>query len=82
MHVNLELLRWQRKRMGNPTYEELAELTGLSSTTLCDMFRGVLDPRASTIQTVFHGLGLNPKYAFDFELKEKQFRRAVVVTAR
>lgn len=82
MNYRYDLLNWRRAKLDNPPYEDLAERSGISSTTLCDAFRGVIDPRASTLKAIFEAMDLDPKYAMDFRLKENQFRRAVVVTAR
>lgn len=87
MNYRHDLLRWRREQTG-ATYAELATRTGLSRMAVCDAVRGrnsrndAVDPYASTIMKTFKALGLDPKYAFDFKLKERQFRRAVVVTAR
>lgn len=87
MNYRHDLLRWRRQRTGD-TYAALAYKTGLSRMAVCDTVRGknsrndAVDPYASTIMKTFKALGLDPKYAFDFKIKERQFRRAVVEAAR
>ena len=81
MNYRHDLLRWARERSG-ASYRELEERSGVSRMTLCDTVRGETDPTATTLKATFEALGLDPKYALDFKLKEAQFRRAVVGTAR
>jgi predicted transcriptional regulator len=81
MDYRHDLLRWRRAETGE-TFQELADRSGVSSTTICDAFRGVLDPRASTIKAIFKATGLDPKFALDFSLRKSEFRRAVVETGR
>lgn len=72
-----DLLRWRRKLTGD-SYQDLADISGLSRTTLCDTVRGVIDPSASTIKKTYKALGLDPKYALDFSLRKSEFPCAVI----
>ena len=84
MNYRHDLLRWRVQDL-DKTYEELAKRHPVSSTSICDLARGEVDPRASTIKAVFKAMGLDPKYAMDFTLRKSDFRRAVLevdVTAR
>lgn len=78
---NQKLLKWQfdnLKRKGE-TYRSLSERSGVPQTTLCETVNGTTRPFPATIKKAFLALGLNPKYAFDHDLKNKsQFPVAVL----
>lgn len=81
MNFRNDLLQAVKNETGE-TYEEIAARCGVASTTLCDVFKGVVDPRASTLKTIFEGMKLDPKNAMNFNLSKTEFRRAVANAAR
>ena len=81
MEYRYDLLEWRREKTGE-SYNLIADRCGLSKSTVWLIIGGRTNPTASNINGVFKAMGLDPKFAFDFKLTEKGFRRAVVVTAR
>ena len=77
----LDLAQWRFRKAGF-TYEGVADAAGLSLNAVWKLLTGKTDPSASTIKAMFLAMGMNPKYAMDFDLKETQFWRAVVRSAR
>lgn len=80
MEYRHDLAEWRRKKTGE-SYDTLAERCGLSKSTIWQFVEGKANPTASSITGIFKALGLNPKFALDFEIEEHQFRRAVVSKA-
>jgi hypothetical protein len=78
---NQKLLKWQfvnLQRQGE-TYRSISERSGVPQTTLCETVNGTTRPFPGTIKKTFLALGLDPKYAFDTDLKKpSQFRLAVL----
>lgn len=81
MEYRYDLLQWRREKTGD-SYDLIADRSDLSKSTVWLIIGGNTNPTASNINRVFKALGLDPKYALDFKLTEKGFRRAVVQTAR
>lgn len=75
-----DLAEWQYKRLKRTgeSYTKISKRTGVSKATLCDVVRGTTNPYPATITKAFEALGLNPKYALDFDLKKSQFHLAVL----
>lgn len=73
----LDLLLWQQQRNGD-SYGSLARKADLSKQTVWNVMTTERDPSVSTIKKIFEGAGLDPKFALDFKLEERQFRRAVI----
>ena len=58
--LNLSLWKDARKRLGL-TLEDVARLSGISISTIKDIFRGATtDPRIETVQAIERVLGLSP----------------------
>lgn len=78
---NQKLLKWrfdELKRRGE-TYRSISVRSRVPQATLCDTINGTTRPFPETIQKTFVALGLNPKYAFDPDLKKKDdFHLAVL----
>lgn len=81
MSYRYDLLQWRKERTGK-SYEAIADDAGLSLSATWKIILGKTDPSASTLTKIFRAMGLDPKQALNPDLKESQFRRAVVVTAR
>lgn len=81
MNYRYDLFQWRRAKRGD-TYNEVADRCSLSKNTVYLIIEGKTNPTASSIKQVAKALGLNPKFALDFGLTERQFRRAVVEAAR
>lgn len=88
MNYRYDLLQWRRQKTGR-TYAELAERCGLRRSVIHDVVRGKTsdgrksNPKIETLTAVCESLDIDRKYALDDSLKtERQFRRAVVATAR
>jgi len=78
---NQKLLKWRfeiLQRQGE-TYRSISERSGVPQTTLCETINGTTRPFPGTIKKTYLAVGLNPKYAFDHDLKKpSQFRLAVL----
>ena len=81
MEYRHDLFRWRRDKLGD-TYDRIADRCDLSKNTVYLIIEGKTNPTASSINEISRALLLDPKYALDFNLQERQFRRAVVATAR
>lgn len=79
MVYRYDLFQWRREQLGL-TYDQIAERCKLSKNTVYLIVEGMTNPTASSLNEISTGLGLDPKYALDKGLR--QFRRAVVATAR
>lgn len=57
--IDIERLKEAKKRM-KITYEELSSISGIPTSTIYDLFRGVTtDPRAGTLEAIERALGLS-----------------------
>jgi transcriptional regulator with XRE-family HTH domain len=81
MDYRHDLFRWQRNKLGD-TYDQIADRCRLSKNTVYLIIEGKTNPTASSINEISDALYLDPKFALDKNLQERQFRRAVVATAR
>jgi transcriptional regulator with XRE-family HTH domain len=79
MDYRYDLFQWQREKLGL-TYEQIAARCNVSKNTAYLIVEGKTNPTASSLNEISNALLLNPKFALDRDLK--QFRRAVVTTAR
>ena len=60
--LNVERLK-KAKKEKKLSYDELAELTGLSRSTITNIFCGYIDlPRHETVQAIERALGLAPTF--------------------
>lgn len=60
--LNIERLKRAKKEKGL-SYDELAQLTGLSRSTITNIFCGYIDlPRHETVQAIERALGLAPMF--------------------
>ena len=60
--LNVERLK-KAKKEKKLSYDELAELTGLSRSTITNVFCGYIDlPRHETVQAIERALGLAPTF--------------------
>ena len=58
MAVNIELLKVRKKELGL-SYDDLAQATGYSRSTITNIFCGYVDfPRAETIDALYSVLGI------------------------
>lgn len=80
MDYRYDLLKWRLKQLQDEghSYRTLSAESGVPISTFCDTVRGATRPFPETIKRVFKALGLNPKYAMDFQLKKKNFDSAVL----
>jgi transcriptional regulator with XRE-family HTH domain len=81
MDYRHDLFRWQREKLGD-TYDQIAGRCGLSKNTVYLIIEGKTNPTVSSINQISDALYLHPKFALDRDLRERQFRRARVATAR
>jgi len=81
MNYRHDILRAQRRDTGE-SYELIASKARISVNATWEAINGKTDPRASTIKKLFRVMGLDPRVAFDFDLKVTDFRRAVNQSAR
>lgn len=75
-----DIARWRFAEL-NLTYDVIAKKSKMSSSTvwaLCSPKSDPGDPTVSTVKSLFIGLGLNPAYALNFQLKKSDFDLAVV----
>lgn len=79
MDYRHDLFEWASE---GETYSAIADRCDLSKNTVYLIITGKTNPTASSINSISKALGLDPKFALDFKLKEHQFRRAVVEAAR
>jgi transcriptional regulator with XRE-family HTH domain len=77
----LDLAQWRFEK-GGFTYEGVAAGSGLSLNAVWKLLKGKSDPSTTTVKAAFIAMGLDTKYAMNFDLKETQFRRAVLPAAR
>lgn len=76
-----DLLEWQFKRLKREgeTLRSISRRSGVPQATLCDTINGTTRPFPITIVRVYKALGLDPSFAFNFDLKTKtEFRSAVL----
>ena len=60
--LNIERLKKAKKEKGL-SYDELAQVTGLSRSTITNIFCGYIDlPRHETVQAIERALGLAPTF--------------------
>lgn len=76
-----DLFQAVMERRGD-TYDSIAARCELSKNTVYLIITGSTNPTASSLTEISKALGLKPKLALDFDLSERQFRRAVVEAAR
>jgi transcriptional regulator with XRE-family HTH domain len=76
-----DLFQWRFEIVG-ASYDDIADRCGISKDTAWRIINGKTNPHASSINRISKALGLEPKFALDFKLRKRQFRRAVVATAR
>lgn len=81
MNFRCDILQAVKDHTGE-TYEQIAARTGISATTLCDVFMERVDPRVSTVKAVFKAMRVDPALALKDNISKTEFRRAVDSAAR
>jgi hypothetical protein len=70
--------RWNRLKKQGDSFDKAGVRVGLPKTTLYEVIKGQHNPTLNALTKSFNALGLNPKYALDFDLKKSKFHLAVL----
>ena len=79
MALNIEKLKQAKKEKGL-SYDDLAQLTGYSRSTITNIFCGYIElPRYETVQAIERALGLSPEWTPE-EIAQGVGHHAVVLS--